>query len=402
MWLNNMKSKVLFALLWLVSWAAVAQNSHKRFRIEESCAIEQMQESIEGDYSDMLSSLWNNTLFFCKLDYNDARTVRLFMYDIAKNAYSHCDIDMRPIGSNSIYFSCDVECFAACDSLLVFYENMNDSRLCFFKKQGDTYVFDTCVADKDDLFSRGIRFLPDGRLLGLKNYPHRRDFAHSTKLTLFDTKTKSILKTVDVDFPLPGFTFRTPYRTLSVGDSSIFLAQRGDYKISEYDFDLNKKGDISYKGGDWSRMPQSLSDSITNIKQFGLADHAMIFFNLSDKYSCIHAICASNDKLFVFYAQANDSDHYYYDVWCKRGDAWERTQKAIDDKTRSIRHLYERSLFGFGASDVDLYAVGEKMLRIRRVMPDMGHCPKPIYVRRLQKHLLKNPISYVVERIAFE
>ncbi len=397
-----MKSKMLFALLWLVSWAAVAQKSHEKFRIEASCAIEQMQESIEGDYSDMFSSLWNNTLFFCKVDYRDARTVRLFMYDIAKNAYSHCDIDMRPIGSNSIYFSCNVNCFAASDSLLVFYENMNDSRLCFFKKQDDTYVFDTCVTDKDDLFSREIRFLPDGRLLGFKNYPYRRDFAYSTKLTLFDTKTKSVLKTVDVDFPLPGFTFISPYRTLSVSDSSIFLAQRGDYKISEYDFDLNKKGDISYNGGDWSRMPQSLSDSIINIKQYGLAEYSMLFFSLSDKYSCIHTICASNDKLLVFYTKANDSMHYYYDVWRKRGDAWELAQKAIDDKTRSLRHLYERSLFGFGASDVDLCFIGEKLLRIRPMMPDMGYCPKLIYMRRLQKHLLKNPISYVVERIAFE
>ena len=390
-----MKNKVLFTLLMLAGLSCIAQNSHKKFKIETSTVIEEMKQSMDGDYSDVFSSVWN-------FNYDSSASVMLFMYDIKRKSYSHCKLDMSHILSYDDSYRPNVSSFAVCSSTLVFNISMDMPALYFFEKKGDTFVFDYRFNDKEKLFVRGMHFLPDGHLLGLKNYPHNRDFEHSTKLTLFDTKTRKITKTIDVDFPLPGFTFTPPYNILAVNDSSIFLSQRGDYKISEYDFDLNKKTDIIYKGTDWKRMPQNISDSIIHSTQGSLSNSNIAFNMLYGKYSCIHNICVTNDKLMVFYSKPNETKHYYYDVWRKDSCKWVLTEKAINDKTRSVKHLYEHSLFAFGSWDVNLHPVGEKMLRIRRVMPDLGFWPKLIYMYKLQNYLIDNPVTFVVESISFK
>ena len=58
-----MKNKVLFTLLMLAGLSCIAQNSHKKFKIETSTVIEEMKQSMDGDYSDVFSSVWN--LFRC-------------------------------------------------------------------------------------------------------------------------------------------------------------------------------------------------------------------------------------------------------------------------------------------------------------------------------------------------
>ena len=55
-----MKNKVLFTLLMLAGLSCIAQNSHKKFKIETSTVIEEMKQSMDGDYSDVFSSVWNS------------------------------------------------------------------------------------------------------------------------------------------------------------------------------------------------------------------------------------------------------------------------------------------------------------------------------------------------------
>ena len=56
-----MKNKILFTLLMLAGLSCIAQNSHKKFKIETSTVIEEMKQSMDGDYSDVFSSVWNDT-----------------------------------------------------------------------------------------------------------------------------------------------------------------------------------------------------------------------------------------------------------------------------------------------------------------------------------------------------
>lgn len=70
-----MKNKVLFTLLMLAGLSCIAQNSHKKFKIETSTVIEEMKQSMDGDYSDVFSSVWNDTLFFVQFNYDSSASV---------------------------------------------------------------------------------------------------------------------------------------------------------------------------------------------------------------------------------------------------------------------------------------------------------------------------------------
>ena len=41
-----------------------------------------MKQSMDDDYSDVFSSVWNDTLFFVQFNYDSSASVMLFMYDI--------------------------------------------------------------------------------------------------------------------------------------------------------------------------------------------------------------------------------------------------------------------------------------------------------------------------------
>ena len=262
----KLKYKVLFLVL-LIGISASAQKNHKSFKIESSTKIEQLKYNLGKDfggrYSKSMSCYWNDTLYLCMIDYDCFENLTLFMYDVKTASYSCCNIDMKPICRSFRGNPYMIEHFATNGKDLVLCDVNDDECLWVFKKQGDTFVFDCKIPDPDYLFGKSMRFLPNGKLLGLKNYAYSRD-NNPTKLSLLDMESKSVTKTINVDFPLIGFTFMSPYENLSVSDSSIMLSQRGEYRISEYDFDLNKKGDLTTTPEGWKQMPTNLSDSLMN------------------------------------------------------------------------------------------------------------------------------------------
>lgn len=213
-------------------------------------------------------------------------------------------------------------------------------------------------------------------------------------------KQKKVEKTISLEFLLPLYAFRTDYNILSVNNNSILFSQRGDYKISEYDFDLNLIGTIENKEIKWDRMPQSASDSVfNNTKQ--AVERIPYFSSNIDKYSSVHNIYSSNDKLFVFYSKKGNYEKIYYDIWKKENGKWTLLKKNISDNPKSIRKKHKQTItmINYGR---DIYFVGDKFLRIDIILPDLGTYPKLIYMKKVQNYILNNNIPYGVEVINFK
>lgn len=400
-----MRKYNLFLILFCFCFwnANFAQKSHKNFRIENSSVIEGLSQSMSDDwerYSDLFSCLKGDTLFFCRADYYNPKQIELFKYDIKTATYCADKVNLEPLlcKNGSAYYLMN---FAVSDKYLVFFASNDEWQfLFFFKRQNGNYVYDFKYKDTDNLFMQGLEFLPNGKLLGLKNYVYPIETAdESTKLSVFNPETKSIEKVVKVDFPLPLYSLTTPYSILSVNDSSVFLSQRGDYKISEYDFDLNEISVLTGGSNSWKRMPQSLSDSIMNVSRQAV-DRLYVFEKVKERYSCIHRIHSDGDKLFVVYSKKGNFHRYYYDVWRKENGEWKLAEKEIKDYSSSVRHFYKRSLFGF--NDDHFYLIGDKALRLGLRPPDFGCHIKPVYMLKLKKYLMNNPIPYCVEVLSFD
>lgn len=231
-----MRKYNLFLILFCFGFwnANFAQKSHKNFRIENSSVIEGLSQSMSDDwerYSDLFSCLKGDTLFFFQADYYNPKQIELFKYDIKTATYCADKVNLEPLlcKNGSAYYLMN---FAVNDKYLVLFASNDEWQfLFFFKRQNGNYVYDFKYKDTDNLFMQGLEFLPNGKLLGLKNYVYPIETAdESTKLSVFNPETKSIEKVVKVDFPLPLYSLTTPYSILSVNDSSVFLSQRGDYK----------------------------------------------------------------------------------------------------------------------------------------------------------------------------
>lgn len=400
-----MRKYNLFLILFCFGFwnANFAQKSHKNFRIETSVVIEGLSKNMSDDwerYSDLFSCLKGDSLFFFQADYYNPKQIELFKYDIKTATYCADKVNLEPLlcKNGSAYYLMN---FAVSDKYLVFFASNDEWQfLFFFKRQNGNYVYDFKYKDTDNLFMQGLEFLPNGKLLGLKNYVYPIETAdESTKLSVFNPETKSIEKVVKVDFPLPLYSLTTPYSILSVNDSSVFLSQRGDYKISEYDFDLNEISVLTGGSNSWKRMPQSLSDSIMNVSRQAV-DRLYVFEKVKERYSCIHRIHSDGDKLFVVYSKKGNFRRYYYDVWRKENGRWKLAEQQIKSHSGSIRHFYKRSLFC--SLDEQFYLIGNKALRLGLRPADMGFHIRSVYMSKLKKYLMNNHIPYCVEVLSFD
>ena len=402
----DMKNFIPFLFLLYVgfSYNGIAQKNHKIFNIDSSMPINELKvdkSSSDDRYSEVFSCLDGDTLFLFRADYYYPKEIELFKYSVKSNTYSSCPVNIEKLlnDDGKLY---NILAFAVKDSVLLI--SSSDGKhpirnLNVFKRRGNTYSYDFSLPDSCDLHTAYIAFLPNGKLLGLKNYIFWKEkHTESTKLSIVNLENRNIEKTINVDFPLPLYTLIVPYTILSVNDSSIFFSQRGDYRITEYDLELNEKRTLTNESITWYRMPQSFSDSVLSSSPYPV-NWCMSFNPVIDKYSCVQRIYADNDKLIVLYSK-QDYSRYCYDVWRKENGEWKLMEKEIKDYSSSIRHFYKRSLFGF--NDDHFYLIGDKVLRLGVRPPDLGCHIKPVYMLKLKKYLMNNTIPYCVEVLSFK
>lgn len=377
-------------------------------KIEKTINIEELKYNMEkhNDYSafsDLISYYYNDTLFFLRADLSTPETIRMYAFSIETNTYSYQDFDASALISGFDGIAYNIEKFTINRDYLVIPCYNNGNFLFVYKRISKEYVYDFRVQYDSSKFSEDIKFLPNGKLLGLKNYVSytRADGEkpeESSSLSILNLETKEIEKTINLEFLLPLYTLRSPYNILSVNDSSILFAQRGDYKIEEYDFDLNKISTIENKEIKWDRMPQNASDSLYRYTKFAGEKFPYLNANI-DKYSCIHNIYSSNDKLFVFYSKKGSFNKLYYDIWTKESGNWILLKKDISDITKSIRHLNERSLTAMSANNI--YFLGDKFIRLGFNLPDLGRYPRFIYKIKAQNYMTEKERPCAIEIISF-
>lgn len=406
-----MKNIITLLLILAFSICVFAQNSTKKYiEIENTTIIDELKYNLEksenGTYSDLVSYYYNDTLFFVRTDFTSPKTIRIYAFDVKTNIYSYQDIDARNLINNFDNKAYSIDNFAINQDYLVITGHkgvINSQCLYVFRRRkGKEFVYGFEVPLNNRKFSNKIKFLPNGKLLGLKNYVfYGEKPEESSSLSILNLETKEVEKTINLEFLLPLYTIRSPYNILAVNNNSIFFSQRGDYKISEYDFDLNLIGSIENKEIKWERMPQSISDSIHNNSIFVRERIPFLLDNI-DKYSCIHNIYSKGNKLFVFYNKKGSFKEIYYDIWTKEGGNWVIQKKGISDNPKSIRYANKQTLTGRSPDD-NIYLIDEtKFLRLGLPFPDLGFYPKIILMQKAQKYFMNNDIPYAVEIIKFK
>lgn len=404
-----MKNIITLLLILAFSICVFAQNSTKKYiKIENTTVIDELKYNLEknenGTYSRLVSYYYNDTLFFVRTDFASPETIRMYSFAVKTNTYSYQDIDARNLINNFSDNAYSIDNFAINQDYLVIPGHkgvINSQCLYVFRRKDKEFVYEFEVLLKNNKFSNQIKFLPNGKLLGLKNYVfYGEKPEESSSLSILNLETKKVEKTINLEFLLPLYTIRSPYNILAVNNNSIFFSQRGDYKISEYDFDLNLIGTIENKEIKWDRMPQAISDSIHNNTKFIVERLPFLLDNI-DKYSCIHNIYSNDDKLFVLYSKKGSFKKIYYDVWTKERGNWVIMKKEISDSPKSIRYANKQTLTERSPED-NIYLIDDnKFLRLGVPFPDLGFYPKVILMQKAQKYFMNNDISYAVEIIKF-
>lgn len=400
-----MKYSIILLTIIIFSSPIFSQTSSTKdyIKIENTIPIKEFMFNMEKQSSNQSSGLMscynNDTLFFFLADYSSSDSIRMFAYSHNTNTYSYKNFDVSELINNEGKSFYNISSFAVSKDYLVIASSSKGSFLYVFNRLGERYVYNSKIPYEGNLFSNGIYFLPNGKLLGIKNYVYYREAQNqSSKLSILNLKTKIVEKTINTEFFLPLYTLMSPYNIVSVNDKSILFSQRGDYKIAEYDFELNHIGNIENKEIKWDRMPQNASDSIYNTSEFAVQMIPYMMRNM-DKYNCINNIYSSKDKLFVFYSKKGSLEKNYYDIWAKDNGSWVLLKKDISDVTKSIRHIDKRSLSSMGRN---LYCLGDKFLRIGFHLPDLGNYPRFIYMIKAQKYIMENDLPYSIEIINFK
>ena len=398
------KKILLLLLISLYALFSFSQSSYERFKIEKKTEIADFKYSIfkdfSGDYSQLFSSFYDGKLYFFIQDYTNFDSLRVFCFDVNASEYVYFDLNFQAILKDSKDKELYIESFASNGEYLVFWGYLDKKAIFFFKREGDSFVYDFKIADEKSLFQEQMEFLDNGKLLGLRVAPKfgEKSFA---KLSLLDLETKEIRKTIDIAQNIIGYNYIIPYKLLDVSEKSIFFSHRGEYKIEEYDFDLNKQAEMIGNESYWIQTPQNISDSIMNLSPYAV-DISARFLDLKEKYSTVYSISVDGSKVFVFYENEGKYNNTYFDVWERENSEWILKCKNIKDYSKSARKLVKSTLSLDSDSKTKIYFTNSKIVRLRVYFPQIPFLPNFLYKPMVGMYLAKNDIPFVVEILSFD
>lgn len=398
------KKILLFLFISVICFFSFSQKNYERFEIEKKIEVTEFAYNIfkdfSGDYSQLFSSFYDDKLYFFLQDYTKFDSLRIFCCDVNANECVYFDLNLQSALKDCKDKEFYIESFASNGDYLAFWGYSNEKAIFFFKREGDSFVYDFKVADKKSLFYDQMEFLDNGELLGLRAASQfgEKSFA---KLSLLDLGTKKIKKTIDIVQNIPGYNYNYPYKLLDVSEKSIFFTHRGEYKIEEYDFDLNKQSEIIGNESYWIQTPQSLSDSIMNLSPY-MVDRGARFLALKEKYSTIYNISVDDNTVFVFYENKGKNNNAYFDVWEKENDEWFLKGKNIKDYSKSARRLVKRSLSLDADVKTKIYFADSKIVRLRVELPKNPFLPIFLYMPMLENYVSKNELPFAVEILSFD
>ena len=171
----------------------------------------------------MFSSFYDGKLYFFIQDYTNFDSLRVFCFDVNASECVYFDLNLQSALKDSKDKELYIESFASNGEYLVFWGYPDKKAIFFFKREGDSFVYDFKIADEKSLFQEQMEFLDNGKLLGLRVAPlfGEKSFA---KLSLLDLETKEIRKTIDIAQNISGYNYIIPYKLLDVSEKSIFFS----------------------------------------------------------------------------------------------------------------------------------------------------------------------------------
>lgn len=225
----------------------------------------------------------------------------------------------------------------------------NGSGLFWFHRNGITLTADT-VTPSDFVHNICSAFLlPSKKILIFGNYlPYNGNESEVSTLALVNPKTKQAEKTTHPDFVLPFLCYYGPKNLVSLTDSSILYAQSGEYRITEFDFDLNPIDTLLNSKIPWHKVPEDTMRACFN-KYDQAVDRLWAMDSWNYRADILHFIHASENSLWVFYSKKGkeykDRFKWCYDIWKKNNGKWIQDETDIKD-------------FGYGNSPFNRHCIG--------------------------------------------
>ena len=222
--------------------------------------------------------------------------------------------------------------------------------LFWFHRNGISLTADTVTPSKNFIYSVSSAFLlPSEKILIFGNYlPYGGNESEVSTLALVNSKTKQAEKVIHPDFVLPFLCYYGPKNLVSLTDSSILYAQSGEYRITEFDFNLNPIDTLLNSKISWHKVPEDTMRACFN-KYDQAVDRIWAMDSWNYRADLLHFIHASNNSLWVFYSKKGkeykDRFKWCYDIWEKNNGKWVQDETDIKD-------------FGYGKSPFDRHCVG--------------------------------------------
>lgn len=221
----------------------------------------------------------------------------------------------------------------------------------WFHRNGVSLTPDTVISD---IHINGIRssfFLPSGKVLIFGNHlPYKGDESKVSTLMLVDPKTKQKEKTIHPDFVLPFLTYYTPRTLVSLTDTSILYAQAGEYRITEYDFNLNPVDTLLNSKIKWHPVPEDTMRACFNEYEFAI-DRLWAMNSWHYRANILRFVYAGENDLWVFYTkkgkEPKDRDSLFFDIWEKQHGRWVQRDTDLPDAEKEKKPFGRHRLQGW-------------------------------------------------------
>lgn len=336
----------------------------------------------------------DDTLFFIDCQKRDTRdSLDLFIYSNKEKKYF-----IKHIYTPNIEFSksSSIDDISLNDkylTILIFeklfvYERKNNGDFIYLKSLEVDHSITNC------------RFLPNGKIILFKNYlGYRCNVEETTCLSLMDIENGKIIKTIFPYFALAGFSYFEPKRLIEVTDNSILYSQVGEYKIIEFDFDLNIIDTISNPNIKWKRMKDKEMNKI--LEKYPEAAERIYYLDKWDYLSSkTYKIFYNKNYLYVFYGEKRDKDkrgYLNYDIWKKSSKGWELIKEKIKDYDEDRTNRNSQN-FILPFADPLLFS-GSYFIRIIRDTPikKKEYKSNEEYKKALTDYLLNNNYVYSIQ-----
>ena len=322
---NNFYSLLLYTLLVFTPAGKIKTQEHFLVQFDTAVLCSKLTQT-----AGVIGNIYQDTLVLMNSFHSETQD-SMFIYFVDMNTKQHfCEsLSMQWLAECAYEGQVSLNSVTVGDDFLML---SGHKRLFWFHRNGVSLTPDTVISD---IHVNGIRsafLLPTGKVLLFGNHlPYKGDESKVSTLMLVDPKTKQQGKTIHPDFVLPFLTYYTPRTLVSLTDTSILYAQAGEYRITEYDFNLNPVDTLLNSKIKWYPVPEDTMRACFNEYEFAI-DRLWAMDSWHYRANILRFIYMGENDLWVFYTkkgtEPKDRDKLFFDIWEKEHGRW--VQKDVE------------------------------------------------------------------------